>query len=179
MVLPFHVRDADLKEDTMTTQRQILKQANTDGYTSAQVGYARSENPFMNSTAQWYAWNTGYDEYKDIIATGRPKRKQPAAPANLIALVQPVLALIQQHAVAALKNSKWYKSAPDELKIGEPVLQFVAVRDYAVFYSMGMAMGDQMEMEPFAVFRTTLGPHTAEFRIKLGVATTCIFIDEF
>lgn len=105
-------------------------------------------------------------------------RRSSKVASNVAVLVKPLLALIEKQAVDALKESTWYRSAPDEFKTQEPTVTFIDVRNFKVFYSMGLMLSDCECMEPFAVFETALGPHTATFRIKFSVGSSLVFMDE-
>lgn len=93
------------------------------------------------------------------------------------ALAVELLDMAQKFAVEALKESRWYKSAPAAAKTDDPEIFLTGVQYHDVHvYTGGIATGSYPA--PFIVGETTVGGIKANLRFRIELGKGDIVVDE-
>lgn len=104
--------------------------------------------------------------------------KTVRVPEGTESIVRALVNLVHAKAVEALRETKWYTSAPAHLKELPPVVTFERIEDFPIYVSVGGLDGNSYPA-PFAVFSTTLGEFKGTFRMRLDIgAQGAVMMDE-
>lgn len=92
--------------------------------------------------------------------------KTVRVPEGTEAVARDLVELALSRATDALMETRWYRSAPAELRQLGPKVTLDGIEYHPVYSSMG-GMSASAQEEPFIVFHAVVGKYKATFRMRL------------